>query len=152
MEISNELQQRIKDRIRKYPDRSDSQIRELFKRKNGERNPIASAAVVGEVRLEMGTAGVVRPDKREHGRSLDDFRKTYDKDTIVPGKIRAALEELGGESWEYESEFVRRAGVSYADLGNYRSMFEDHVVTARKDSKRVWAGSPEFAAVLREMV
>ena len=93
----------------------------------------------------------VQPPVKSSGRTLDDFRSVYDKDTIIPAKIRAALAELG-ESWEYESEFVRRAGLSYADLSAYRPMFEAHCIHIRRDDKRAWAGSPQFANRLREML
>lgn len=89
--------------------------------------------------------------KTAAGKSLSAFRREYDKDTIIPEKVRAGLKELGA-SWEYESEFVRRIGVSFADLGNYRDEFAEFVVFVRRDNKRVWAGTKAFAAQLREMV
>jgi transposase-like protein len=89
------------------------------------------------------------PEKKV-GRSLNEFRLTYDKDTIVPARIRAALRELG-QGWEYEAQFVRLAGVSAADLGNYRDQFADHVVSLR-ESRRAWAGTTATAKAMREML
>lgn len=102
-------------------------------------------------RMASTGKSAARTEPRKPGRSLADWKATYDKDTIVPSKVRAALKELG-QSWEYESEFVRRAGVSYADLNGYRDAFADYIVTIRAESKRVWAGSVEFAQALREVL
>ena len=86
------------------------------------------------------------------GRSLDEFRAAHDKGYIVPQKIREALEKLG-ETWVYESEFLKLAGLSTTDLATYREEFADFVVIADRSSKRrVWCGTLEFAANLREMV
>ena len=98
-----------------------------------------------------GRGGKSVPKSSGAGRSLANFRSTYDKDTIIPAKIQAALTDLG-ESWEYESEFVRRLGIGYADLGNYRDRFADHIVFIRRDSKRVWAGTVQLAVKLKEML
>jgi hypothetical protein len=85
------------------------------------------------------------------GRSLADFRSEHDKDYIVPKKIRDALDQLGN-SWEYESNFSRIAGVSLGDLGNYRDEFSDYIVVVSRAGKRAWAGRAELAKKMREMV
>lgn len=87
----------------------------------------------------------------KRARTLADFRATYDKDTIVPSKIKAALKSLGN-SWEYESEFVKRAAISFADMATYRELFESNVIHIRQDSKRVWAGTVSLAKQMREMI
>jgi hypothetical protein len=87
---------------------------------------------------------------KKAGRSLSEFRSLYDKDFIVPNRIKAALKILGG-GWEYESQFARMAEVSLADLGNYRDQFADHVITLR-ESRRAWAGTVATAKAMREMV
>jgi len=89
-------------------------------------------------------------EPKRAGRSLAEFRATYDKDTIVPGKIKAALKTLGG-GWEYEAQFARLAQVSLADLGNYRDQFANHVITLR-ESRRAWAGTTALAQAMREML
>jgi hypothetical protein len=94
---------------------------------------------------------VKEPIKPRAGRSLSDFRNQYDKDVIVPSKIRTALKELRS-SWVYEKEFVHMTGVSFNDMGNYREMFADHIVNLRQENKRVWAGTPKLAIQLREMI
>jgi len=85
-------------------------------------------------------------------KTLADFRKEYDKDYIVPEKIKQALKNLGTDGWEYESVFSKQAGVSMADLSSYREGFSDFVVVLRRESKRIWAGSKKLAAQLREMI
>ncbi len=91
-----------------------------------------------------------RPAASKQGRSLIEFRQQYDKDYIIPHKVKAQVQDMGA-SWLYESEFAKAAGVSLADLGNYRDQFADLVVTMR-DSRRVWAGTAKLAQQLREMI
>ena len=85
------------------------------------------------------------------GRSLTDFRQTYDKATIIPAKVKAALKALG-TGWEYEVEFAKLAGVSLVDLGRFRDAFSDHVVSIGRDSKRAWAGTTATAKAMRDML
>ena len=92
-----------------------------------------------------------KANTKSAGRSLDAFKSAHDRDTIIRAKIDAALSELG-DAWEYESEFVKRSGVNYNDLGNYREAYEGHWVTLKREGKRVWAGTESFAAELRELV
>lgn len=94
--------------------------------------------------------------KKSRGRSLDDFRAAHDKNYIVPKRIRDSLKQLG-DSWEYEVDFLRRCSLSTTDLAAYRDEFEaDHIVivagNSRSSAKRVWAGTKELTAKLREMV
>lgn len=97
------------------------------------------------------TKPAIAVEQPKPGRSLSDFRKTYDKDLIVPNKIKTTLKLLGN-SWCYEKEFVYQAGVSFGDLSNYRDMFAEHVVTIRQDNKRVWAGTVKLANELKGIV
>lgn len=78
------------------------------------------------------------------GRSMREFRKEFDKDLIVPNKIRAGLKALGA-GWEYEVPFAKASGISLQDLAIYREQFADHVVLIRRDSKRAWAGTVDIA-------
>jgi hypothetical protein len=94
-------------------------------------------------------AAVTTPIKKA-GRTLTEFRAAYDKDTIIPGKIKAALKALGN-GWEYEVGFAKLAGVSLADLGNYRDQFSPYVI-ALKETRRAWAGSMATAKAMREML
>jgi hypothetical protein len=85
------------------------------------------------------------------GRPLTEFRNTYDKATIVPAKINAAIAALGS-SWDYEQAFAKLAGVSLSDLGNFREAFTDHVVVLGRDGRRAWAGTKKTAQAMREML
>jgi hypothetical protein len=85
------------------------------------------------------------------GKSIADFRATYDKDFIIPQRIRAGIKALGA-AWEYEVAFAKMAGVSLNDLGNYREQFADYVVTLKRDGKRAWAGTASMAKAMRGMV
>jgi len=85
------------------------------------------------------------------GKSLAEFRNQYDKATIVPNKIKAALKQLGG-GWEYEVDFGKMAGVSAQDLGRFRDQFSDHFVQIGRDGRRAWAGTTTTAKAMREML
>jgi hypothetical protein len=100
-------------------------------------------------RLDKGATPT--PPTARHGRTFSDFRAEYDKDYIVPKKIREGLAILG-DGWEYESAFVKLAGVSLADIATYRDSFSDHVVQLRRDGKRAWAGTKALAKQMREVV
>ena len=85
-------------------------------------------------------------------KTLTDFRQAYDKDTIVPAKIKEGLAALGADGWEYEVEFAKLCGVSLYDMGRVRERFADHIVSIGRNTKRAWAGSKALAAKMREMV
>lgn len=85
-------------------------------------------------------------------KTLADFRQAYDKDTIVPAKIKQGLAALGPDGWEYEVEFAKLCGVSLYDMGRVRDRFADHVVPVNRNTKRAWAGSKSLASKMREMV
>jgi hypothetical protein len=95
--------------------------------------------------------GAAEAKVERKGRSLSEFRASYDKSFIVPRKISAALKILGPSGWEYEVQFARIADVSLADLGNFRDQFSDHVVSLR-ESRRAWAGSKKTAKEMRAML
>lgn len=83
------------------------------------------------------------------GRTLDDFRAAHDRNVIVPAKVRKALSEMEAEhpeNWEYEIDFMRRAGLSQTDIGMFRPQFEAHVVeVGGKNPKKVWFASTKVA-------
>jgi hypothetical protein len=83
-------------------------------------------------------------------KGIADFRNLYDKDTIVPLKIRAAIKRLTPSGWEYEMVFAKDAGVGSADMATYRDQFADYVVVTR--DRKVWAGSVKLANELRRMI
>ncbi len=91
--------------------------------------------------------------KIETKKTLADFRAIHDKDFVIPNKIKAGLEALGNDGWEYEADFQRICGCSTTDFAKYRSQFEDYyVTTSGANPKRVWAGSKALATKMREMV
>jgi hypothetical protein len=97
------------------------------------------------------TATPLKAAASTSGKSLADFKQTYDKSFIIPQKVRAALKALGA-GWEYEVAFAKLAGVSLVDLGIVRDEFAGHVVTIGRDSKRAWAGTKATAEAMRKML
>lgn len=87
-------------------------------------------------------------------KTLADFKAAHDKSFIVPQKIKAGIDALGKDGWEYEAEFIKSSGVNQNDISKFREQFTDFVVLIRQDGreKRVWAGSKTLADKLREML
>lgn len=87
-------------------------------------------------------------------KSLADFKSAHDKSFIVPTKIKAALEKLGNDGWEYEHDFSKLAGVSSNDIAKFREQFNEQVIIIKSNGReqRVWAGSKALAAKMREML
>ena len=87
------------------------------------------------------------------GKTLADFRAAHDKNVIVPAKIKKALADMEAEhpeNWSYESDFMKRAGISQTDLGAFRDQFAEHIVeTTGKNTKLVWFASAKVAAKVR---
>lgn len=102
---------------------------------------------------EKKPAAPAQPAAKTVGRSIDEFKASYDKSYIVPSKIKAALQKLD-HSWLYEVDFAKLAGVNLADLGAFRPAFEDHVVvlSGQDRGKRVWTGTKAAATKMREML
>ena len=134
-------------------------------KKHGSLRKAAAALGVGATTLgrwkdgqccgkKQGKKYTAKPEDvtSKKGKSLSEFRTAYDKDIIVPAKIKSAIKELGRNGWEYEVQFSRNAGVSLSDIATYREQFADYVVTIRRDSRRVWAGSIETAREMQRMV
>ncbi len=87
-------------------------------------------------------------------KTLAEFRAVHDKSFVVPNAIRAGLEKLGKDGWEYENEFVRMCGVSVTDFARFREEFADHYIFigGERSGKRVWAGTKATADKMRSMV
>lgn len=86
-------------------------------------------------------------------KTLSDFKSAHDRNTVVPAKINKALIAMlkeHAESWEYEKDFMTRAGISTTDLGQFRDQFEQHIVVASgKNPKKVWFADPKIAKKAR---
>lgn len=117
----------------------EKKVREWLKRNGGGRLGRASVTTAS------------KPVEIKRVKTLSDFRNTYDKATIVPAKVKAAIKAMGQNGWEYEVEFGRMAGVRLSDLAAFRDMFADFVV-GLKDNRRAWAGSVKTAKTMREML
>lgn len=86
------------------------------------------------------------------GRSPDEFDQLYDKNIIIPRKIRDALERLG-PSWLREQQFIQNAGVNTTELAAYREQFEDYFVTVGgRNGHRIWFGDKRLASEKRAKV
>jgi len=84
------------------------------------------------------------------GKSVAEFRAQYDKSFIVPRRVNECLKRMG-TTWEYEVNFAQAAGVSTADLSNFRDQYADHIVNL-KEGRRIWAGTRKLAETLRSMI
>lgn len=89
-------------------------------------------------------------------RTVSDFRAAHDPNVIIPNKIRTTLDAMlkeGKEHWEYESDFIKRAGLSQTHLSQFREQFADHVVetphTNGRGPRRVWFASKAVAKAMR---
>lgn len=85
------------------------------------------------------------------GKTSAEFLKTYDKSTIVPAKIREALDKLG-KSWLSDLDFMRMAGVSPTDMTHFCDEFEEYVVVVTENGRkgrRIWFGDKTLAAEMR---
>jgi len=118
--------------------------------KHGSQDKAAEALGVSRRQIKKALNAKLAVQQKV-GRSLSDFRSAYDRNTIIPAKVKTALAELG-KAWEYESEFVQRAGVTFNDLGNYREAFEDFWMQVRRDGKRVWCGNADMMKEMKGMV
>ena len=92
-------------------------------------------------------------------KTLAAFRELHDKNVVIPARLNAALKALakedGPEAWEYEAEFLKRAGVSNNEIGPFREQFEPHVVEAPqrgKSPKRAWFPDVKNARAMREKI
>lgn len=100
----------------------------------------------------MPTKKVIK--KKAVAKTLADFRAVHDKSFVVPAKIKAGIEKLGKDGWEYEVEFLKICGLSTTDFARYRDQFPGFFVLigGERYGKRVWAGSKATADKMREMV
>jgi hypothetical protein len=83
-------------------------------------------------------------------KDFDTFRKSHDKNFIIPAKLSAAIEALGKGGWEYEAEFIKAIPVSTTDCARFREQFNEHVVVVESGRKKIWCGSKALATKMRE--
>lgn len=93
---------------------------------------------------------------KKPAKTIADFRAAHDPAVIVPNRITTALAGLlseGPEQWEYEVDFIKRAGISPVQIGQFRDQFKDYIVetsnSSRRTGVRVWFGSVKAAAKAR---
>lgn len=89
-------------------------------------------------------------------KTLADFRAIHDPNVTIPNKIRAALaamRKVGPEQWEYETEFMKLAGISTTQLAQFREQFSAHVIEtqhhAGRSPRKVWFADPNAAKKAR---
>jgi hypothetical protein len=73
--------------------------------------------------------------KTTKANTLSSLRATHDRRVVIPNKIRTALAAMAksGDEWKYDEEFRKLAGVSPADLKEFRD---------DKEFKDLWAEMP----------
>jgi hypothetical protein len=90
-------------------------------------------------------------------RTIADWKKNHDPDTVMTTKIKATLaklREIGAQHFEYEKEFCALAGISQSLIGKYREQFAAHLVTAPRMGgesrpKLAWFGNISAARSAR---
>ena len=90
-------------------------------------------------------------------KTVDDFRGAHDRTVIVPRKIRAALATMlaqGRETWEYEGDVIKLAGIASGEVTAYREQFRAHIVVTPpangKSARNVWFADVKVAAKVRK--
>lgn len=89
--------------------------------------------------------------------TLDTWQSKHDKRVVIPRLMKAALDKLAApdadDTWLYDQDFLKLAGVCVTDGAKYRDQFAAHIVmTAGKNPKRAWFGHLKDAAAARKMV
>jgi hypothetical protein len=88
-------------------------------------------------------------------KSIDSLRAAHDKKVINPRKVEATFASMvksdGKEAHEYESDFMKRAGLANNDIAEMRVQFAKHVVIAaalnsKKADRNVWFADIKMAA------
>jgi len=133
---------RIKACVARHPDWTAVRIAKSVGCKSSE--------VVGKWKL-ASVSVVATATTKAKGKSLADFKATYDRSYIVPKRIREGLKALRG-GWEYEAQFARLAAVSTQDLNMYRDEFAAHIVPLNKDGRRAWAATATLAEQMKGMI
>jgi hypothetical protein len=82
-------------------------------------------------------------------KTLDDFMKENDRDTVVREKVRTALRQMansGPQHHETETDLAKLAGLQLAELTRLRGDFAKHVAFVPKlmgrKARFVWFADP----------
>jgi len=86
-------------------------------------------------------------------KTIADLRAAHDRKIVNPRKVSSTLAAMlreGRENHEYESDFMKRAGLANNDIADARKAFADHVVVAtglnsRKAARNVWFADAKVA-------
>lgn len=112
-------------------------------------NYAKAARVLGVSRYQIEQRlGVPGNGKTELSpKTVEQFKDLYS----VEQHVNQILEQLG-DGWEYELTIARMAGIALAALPAIRAKYAAHVVELKTDRRRrVWAGKPETAKIMRGM-
>lgn len=93
-------------------------------------------------------------------RNVALFRAHHDPDVVVPNKIREALANMekdhGPEHYEYESDFIKLAGVNTTQMAAHRDAFTAFIVEAKpigmgnaRTARRAWFATAKAAKSAR---
>lgn len=85
-------------------------------------------------------------DSPSIGKSLSEFRETFDKNVIIPRQIREGLKKLGN-AWDYEAAFAKACGVSITDISNFRDEFSDNWHSLKREGRRVWGSKSMIKSI-----
>jgi hypothetical protein len=84
-------------------------------------------------------------------KTLDDFMKENDRDTIIRSKITTALRQMahsGPQHHETETDLAKLAGLQIAEIARLRSTFAKHVAFVPKllgrKPRYVWFADPKM--------
>ncbi len=97
---------------------------------------------------------------KTESRTVASFRAQHDPDVVVPNAIKAALAKMekdhGPEHYEYESDFIRLAGVGATAMAAHREAFKDYIVDAKpvgkgntRQARRAWFATVKAAKAAR---
>lgn len=97
---------------------------------------------------------------KTESRNVASFRAQHDPDVVVPNAIKAALagmeKDHGPEHYEYESDFIKLAGVGATAMAAHRETFKDFIVDAKpvgkgntRMARRAWFATVKAAKAAR---
>lgn len=92
------------------------------------------------------------------GMTLADLRAIHDKNVVVPTRIKAAIRAMGEvkTECEYESDFIKRTGLSQVDFSRFRDQFTDFwaelpSTNGKSSARRAWFATKKLADAWKEI-